>query len=259
MRDYVAEPWRATFEQNGLRTFDDFWRREIAWFEQPNFRRGGWSGVGRWELDNSQGRRVALFVKRQEDHVTRTWRHPFRGMATLRREFRNLCRFQHLQLPGPRLIYFAERRVEGHLRAMLVTEELAGFRSLEAWTEEWARQGWPAMAARQQWITAIADVVRRMHLHHFQHNCLYAKHVFVKPVNSAQVDVRVIDLEKAKRRWCRRRAVYRDLDTLHRHTPAWRLTDRVRFLKAYLKEEPSSLRPVWQALVRLSARKSDGA
>jgi hypothetical protein len=41
MRDYVAEHWRATFEHNGLRTFDDFWAREIAWFEPPNFRRGG--------------------------------------------------------------------------------------------------------------------------------------------------------------------------------------------------------------------------
>jgi hypothetical protein len=194
MRDYVAEQWRSILEHNGLRTFDDFWAREIAWFEPPNFRRGGWSGVGRWELPDPQGRRVGLFVKRQEDHVTRTWHHPFRGMATLRREFRNLRRFQHARLPGPALLYFGERRVGGHLRAMLVTEELAGFRSLEAWTEEWTRQGWPPPAARQQWITAVADVVQRMHAHRLQHNCLYAKHIFVKPVNSTEMEVCLIDL-----------------------------------------------------------------
>jgi hypothetical protein len=154
-------------------------------------------------------------------------------MATLRREFRNLRRFNK-STARPRSDLLRRTPVEGHLRAILVTEELAGFRSLEAWTEEWARHGWPSLAIRQQWI-AIAGAVHRMHAHRFQHNCLYAKHVFVKPVDSTEVDVCLIDLEKAKRRWCRRLAIHRDLDTLHRHTPDWRMTDRVRFLKAYLE------------------------
>jgi hypothetical protein len=256
MRDHLAEHWRATFEHNGLRIFDDFWARQIAWFEKPNFRRGGWSGVGRWELSLPQGGSVAVFVKRQEDHVTRTWRHPFRGMATLRREFENVLQFQRFHLPAPGLLYFGERKVEGHLRAMLVTEELKGFRSLEAWTEEWAHHGWPPLAARRQWIGAIASVVRQMHARRFQHNCLYAKHVFVKAGNSGGVDVRLIDLEKARRCWWRRLAVYRDLDTLHRHTPGWRVTDRVRFINAYLGgSNGRRQRQLWRALIRLSRRK----
>src|SRR4030095_5741238 len=110
MNEFLADDWRTIFEHNALRRFDDFWHREIAWLEKPNFRRGGWSGVGRWELTAPDGRRVAVFVKRQENHITRTLRHPVRGMATLRREFENLLLFRRCGVPTPALLFFAERR-----------------------------------------------------------------------------------------------------------------------------------------------------
>jgi len=258
MQHYLADNWRLIFEHNGLRTFDDFWRREIEWFEEPNYRRGGWSGVGRHELKSPEGGTVAVFVKRQENHVTRTWRHPLRGMATLQREFDNLLGFQSNQLPAPAPLYFAVWQVDGNLRAVLITEELTGFRSLESWTEEWIRDGWPPVAARRRVIEAVAKVVRRMHAHRFQHNCLYAKHIFVKPAASGEVEVCVIDLEKARRRWLRRLAVHRDLDTLHRHTPGWRRADRMRFLVAYLQVKSARMaRPLWRVLERLSEKKMD--
>jgi hypothetical protein len=258
MREYVAEPWRAIFEHNQLRTFDDFWRREITWFEKPNFRRGGWSGVARLVLKKSGGGNVDVFIKRQEDHVTRTWRHPFRGTPTLRREYENLRRFEAARLPVPGLLYFGEDQVAGHQRAVLVTEALAGYHSLEELSGEWMTRGWPSMATRRSLITGIAKVIARMHAHRFQHNCLYAKHVFVKQGNSGELEVRLIDLEKAKRRCSRRRAVHRDLDTLHRHTAGWRLTDRVRFLSAYLEGSNGSTRKrLWKVLVQLSRKKSD--
>ena len=89
MLDYVAEPLKPVFDYNGLFGFSDFWNRKIEWFEAPNHRRGGWSGVARSELTLPDGGRLPVFVKRQANHMTRTWRHPFRGQPTLIREFEN--------------------------------------------------------------------------------------------------------------------------------------------------------------------------
>jgi hypothetical protein len=179
-----------------------------------------------------------------------------RGIATLQREFDNLVDFQRLDLPAPAPLYFACPVAEGNRRAVLITEELGGFRSLEAWTEEWNRIGRPSGWIRQGWIATFAEIVRRMHEHRFQHNCLYAKHVFLR-LADGRSDVCIIDLEKAKRRWPRRLAVYRDLDTLNRHTPGWPATDRLRFLKAYAQtESTAAIRPLWRALGRLKRKKS---
>lgn len=257
MREYFADNWQAIFEHNGFRTFDDFWQREIQWFEQPNFRRGGWSGVGRCELKTPAGGTVAVFVKRQENHVTRTWRHPIRGQPTLVREFGNLREFERLRLPAPALLYFASRRVEGKLRAVLITEELSGFRSLEARAEDWTRSGRLAMVVRGNWIQGIAGVIARMHAHRFQHNCLYAKHLFLKTGAGEPVQIRIIDLEKARRRWWRSQAVYRDLDTFNRHAPGLSRTDRLRFLKAYLgSNDVKTVRLLWRKLARMAREKS---
>jgi len=257
MREYFADNWQAIFAHNGFRTFDDFWQREIEWFEQPNFRRGGWSGVGRCELKTPTGGTVAVFVKRQENHVTRTWRHPIRGSATLEREFANLLEFERLRLPAPALLYFASHQVEGKLRAVLITEELGGFRSLEARAGEWSCNGRPAIQVRTNWIKAMAEVISRMHAHRFQHNCLYAKHLFLRAGVGEPIEIRIIDLEKARRRCLRNRAVYRDLDTLNRHAPGWSRTDRLRFLKAYLgSNDVKTIRPRWRKLARMAQEKS---
>ena len=87
MNEYTAAEWKDTFAFNGLRTFDDFWKLEAKWFEEPNKRRGGWSGVARCELNLPGGGKVAVFLKRQEHHITRTFTHPVRGLSTFVREF----------------------------------------------------------------------------------------------------------------------------------------------------------------------------
>jgi hypothetical protein len=87
MNDYTAAEWKGIFAFNGLRTFDDFWKLEAKWFEEPNKRRGGWSGVARCELKLPEGGKAAVFLKRQENHITRTFTHPIRGLSTFVREF----------------------------------------------------------------------------------------------------------------------------------------------------------------------------
>jgi hypothetical protein len=259
---FLAEPWRSLFECNGLKTFEDFWQLKADWFEAPNERRGGWSGVARCELQLPQGGVAPVFLKRQENHITRTWRHPFRGMATLVREFDNLNRFAQGQIPTLRPLYFAVRRVSGNLRAILVTEELTGFRSLESLVREWGKKGWPALPERGRILNAVARAVRLMHDHLARHNCLYAKHIFVKWIPNEPsaptppVEVRIIDLEKSK--WTRSswQAGRGDLDALYRHSGRWRRTDCWRFLKAYLGEHhPVPAKEAWRIVARRSRRK----
>ena len=47
MKDYVDERWRPIMTYNGLPDFDALWRLDAQWFEEPNRRRGGWSGTAR--------------------------------------------------------------------------------------------------------------------------------------------------------------------------------------------------------------------
>ena len=92
MNEFIAPEWQPILAFNGLRSFDDFWEFEANWFEEPNQRRGGWSGVARCELKVPEGGTRRVFLKRQENHTTRTFTHPIRGMATFVREFRQILR-----------------------------------------------------------------------------------------------------------------------------------------------------------------------
>lgn len=260
MQEYFAKNWKAVFEHNGLRSFDDLWQLKADWFEEPNQRRGGWSGVARCELKQPGGGHVGIFLKRQENHITRTLLHPVRGIATLVREFRNFQRFDLCQVPTAPLVYFAQRRVDGNLRAMLVTEELAGFHSLENVMRAWRKTGRPSLAERGPMIQSIARAVRQMHQHHFRHDCLWSKHIFLKPAGPDKghpVDARIIDLEKTKRRLFKSSAVLRDLSTLDRDCRFFSRTDRMRFLKAYLQvQNVEKSKKLWRSVAAVSARRT---
>ena len=233
MNDYLAPDWQRIFEFNGLRSFDDFWKLEAKWFEEPNQRRGGWSGVARCELKLPDGGITRVFLKRQENHMTRTLAHPFRGELTFLREFRCIERYQQCGIPSLTPLYFAWRRVKGDNRAVLMTAELEGFRSLEDLARDWSPSP-PLPEIRRAVIHAVARLLAQIHSHQLRHNCFYPKHVFVRLGQDGNVEARVIDLEKTKARpfgWDRD---YRDLRTLNRHSYGWSLADRVRFFCAYL-------------------------
>ena len=121
MKEYTAAEWERIFAFNGLHTFDDFWKLEAKWFEEPNKRRGGWSGVARCELKLPEGGTTAVFLKRQENHITRTFTHPIRGLSTFVREFESIMRYRERNIPSLTPLYFACHRVDGNLRAILLT------------------------------------------------------------------------------------------------------------------------------------------
>ena len=237
--DYVSTEWRDALNANGLDSFEHIWPvADDAWFEPPNQARGGWSGVTRQTLTFPDGSWVGIFVKRQENHVYRSWRHGFRGAATLEREFRNCLRFMELGIPSMEPIYYAERRVAGNLRAILITRELEGYRSLDSAEFRPLRQ--MERPERDRLIASLADIIRKMHAHRFQHTCLYPKHLFVKRNPDGSLDARFIDLEKTRWLPFRRWVATRDLDSLRRHAEGWSRTDQMRLFLAYQQEKKLS-------------------
>ena len=233
MQDYLDATWQTALQQNGLDSFDRLWECTVQWFEEPNRRRNGWSGVSRCELVWPDGEKRACFLKRQENHNTFSWLHPLRGIPTFVREFRHIRHYRDCGVPTLHPVYFATRNLDGHARAILITEELTGFVALDAWLAGTHRP----LAQRRACLRSVADLSRGMHRHGIQHNCFFPKHVFVHASGKDSIESRVIDLEKSRWRPWWVTCALRDLDSLNRHSAGWSRTDRLRFLLFYLRRE----------------------
>ena len=239
MKEFVGDGWKKILSLNKLESFDSIWNLDVGWFEKPNKRRGGWSGVSRISLKTENGESVGVFLKRQENHNTKVWSSPFKGIPTFYKEFKNILRFIANKIPTVEPVYFACRNVNGKSQAILMTKSLDGFESLES--AVYARDGelLSNRELREQLMGAVAEVMRNMHKHHFQHRCLYSKHIFVRLVNGVW-EVKFIDLEKLKRTFFQKKAMIGDLYTLPRRISGWRRSDRLKFLKIYRQEEKLS-------------------
>lgn len=257
MKDFISDKWRAILEFNHLADFDALWALDAEWFEPPNHRRGGWSGVARYEMSLPGGGKAAVFLKRQENHNTRSWRHPITGIPTFLREFSRIMEYRHCGVSTLEPVFFGVRAHGGDQRAILMTEEMAGFTSLSDLGHAWKSSGFPQRDVRKQIVVAVADLLRRMHDHHIRHGCFFTKHVFVR-LSEGQAEAKVIDLEKSRRHPLRMACAVRDLYSLN-HAPAqeWRVTDRLRFLLCYLGTERLSpgAKRLWRKVAAVSARK----
>ena len=245
MNEFFGPHWQSILESNKLTSFDDFWSLTTPWFEEPNFRRGGWSGVTTVSIQNNKQQRT-LFVKRQENHTTRTWSHPIKGIPTFEKEFQNLQRFQQYGIPTLNLAFFCSRQQGNGQQAIFVTEELTGYQPMDTAVRDLTQQ------QRRHLLTAVAKVAYKMHLHHLQHNCFYPKHIFVKQ-QADTWSVKIIDLEKTKLTLTRQAATVRDLATLSRHSPNASFREQLYFLKVYFDEE--KLSKTSKRLIKLIQRK----
>lgn len=210
--------------------FNHFWQQQGEWVEEPNQRRGGESGVQR--LCNEKGQ--TLYAKRQTGHVYRSLLHPF-GRPTVLREYEALHSFEQLGVRVPNIVYCgAERDADNQWRALLVSEALEGFVEIDAWYEDGGRERYGEVL-HDRVLEDLARNLARMHLGHWQHGCLYAKHIFVKVVgtgDAARAEVALLDLEKCRRRISRQRAAANDLRQLRRHS-SWNEADWQKLLYFY--------------------------
>ena len=228
---FISSRHASILNRHQLNRFDAVWDYEIKWFEEPNQRRGGWSGVGRIALEDDSANQLFLFVKKQQNHGRKTWLHPISGEPTFRREFAWLQFLEARQFHAPKVAFYAEHGSGADQRAVLMTEALTEYQPLDMLSDHLR-----AKASRKQQmvlIQKIAEEIRRFHDFGLVHRALYPKHIFVKDAESAP-EIALIDLEKTRaNRWFIFRAFF-DLAALNRHAEGWRLTQRLAFFKHYL-------------------------
>lgn len=233
MPDYIHPAWVETLRNHRLTTFDALWDLRVALLESPNAERGGSSGVARVTLQRPGGDTVAVYLKRQRNHVRRTLRHPWRGEPTFAREFSMLQYLQRLGIAAPVPVFYGERRIDGEPCAILLTEELAGFRALADMLAE-METGKLRLAKpeRHRLIAAVARGVRALHACGVHHRSLYAKHIFVKAC-AGEYRVAFIDLEKSRFSRLPGWRMLQDLATLNYRTPLMSRSERLDFFKCY--------------------------
>lgn len=234
MDEYIAAKWLQILSEKGLSDFDALWSLQLEPLDRPNTGRGsgGWSSVSLLTFALPNGHEKRLIMKRQQSHKTRTVRHPFCGVPTFEKEFRNILHYKKLGIPTIEPVYFARRNSPDGTRAVLITEYLEGYRSLAELATIWQEHGQPDRSERNRLIKALASLIAKLHSKGLQHNSLYPKHLFIQQ-GVENADVKLIDLETTKRRpfgnWRR----IRDLESLLRRSRGWSRSDRLRFYKTY--------------------------
>ncbi|MBW1645893.1 MAG: lipopolysaccharide kinase [Deltaproteobacteria bacterium] len=245
--EFINPAYQELLARHRLLDFNAFWSLPEDWYEEPNNRRRGWSGVSIHRLPLAE-EALALFVKRQENHNFRSPTHPG-GRPTFYKEFRQLLALKQRQITTPPLVYYGERRRHGRRQAVLATIALAGYCSLDAWL---ADKSIPA-GEKSDRLEKIGRQIRKLHDHRFQHRALYGKHLLVNRELPADAGgLAFIDLEKT-RRWPLMTARLRasDLAQLLRHSPALSGGFDRDLLRGYCHD-----RPPWEEklLVRIEER-----
>lgn len=254
MLTYISEPHKALLQKNQLDAFEKVWAFEVKWFEEPNERRGGWSGVGRIELAQSEASMFAAFLKKQDKHCRTSLLHPIDGVPTFQREFEMMRYLASLNIGVPEVLFFG--RNPNSLETTLLTKELVDFLPLEALTEALFKNARPSLAQQRPVIQAVAQFTRRLHNAKVQHRSFYPKHIFVNNQNIHSPQVATIDLEKSRIQRIGILRTIMDLSVLNRHAKFWSRTRRLQFYKQYLGVQTLNGYHKWllKQIVKRSAR-----
>ena len=208
--------------------FDQWLALPGEWVEPPNVRRGGESGVKR--VSTASG--GVLYCKQQVEHAYYSMRHPF-GYPTAMRERDVLRACMALKVTVPVVVYAHCRKVAGVWQALLVTEALAGFSSLEECYARGDEQVWGEVL-HQRILQEIGACMARFNRDRWQHGCLRMKHIFVR-VQGEEVEVGLLDLEKSRQRFTVRQAAQHDMQQLKRHS-SWTDSQWQAFTYGYESE-----------------------
>ncbi len=232
MKYFFDPQWKGVFLKQGLADFEALWGLDLLSLDKPNRGRSrdGWSSVCAMNLELDNGACKKLIIKRQQNYNSRTLLHPFTGIPTFEKEMNSILHYARQDIPVVKPVYFARRKKNG-VQAILITEFLDGFISLDNLVKKWKQEEW-SHNTRNNLIKIIAKCISRMHAEGLMHNSMYPKHIFIKR-NGNDFLIRLIDLEKSKQGFFALHRRCRDLGSLHRRAKGWSAADRIRFLYAY--------------------------
>lgn len=236
MQDHVS-----ILTKHGLHNPKVVWGYEAEWFEPPNRKRGGWSGVNYLTLDG-QG----YYLKRQENYQRHSIRNPFIGEPTYVREYEMLQYLSDKGVQTPELVLFAQNARQ----SMMITAELKGFVAADQWLTECS------IKDKQPTLRALATAVRDMHRAGVVHRALFLKHLFVKS-GVEGLEVAIIDFEKARHSKWSFFGWFDDIRRCLQRSKMLTSADKTYFLKAYWDTQKFSW---WQQRVchwLINARKEN--
>lgn len=246
MQSTHSPQYQTLLQQHQLASFQQLWDYQGDWFEPPNRERGGWSGVNYIELADEAGEKHGFYLKRQQAHMRRIWRHPIAGEPTFVREFEILQHLNQHSVATPKLVFFESQQD----KAVLLTEALTGFVDADVWLKSH-----PDISIKKQrmFMRALATAVRKLHQASVQHRSLYLKHLFVKELNSV-FEVATIDFEKSRITPLIQFSKRSDLITLCNRTPDLSRSQKLQFFKEYF--EIKQLTPYYKKLCAYLYRQS---
>lgn len=227
---YLCPSFATLAKQQQLIHFNDFWDLTTPWFEAPNHRRNGWSGVIEYTLTDLNGHSHRYFIKRQENHNTRSLRHPFSGEPTYRRELISILKLQALNVPTLDVVYYQERKEKNNHQAILISKALENYQSFGEWYKSKPDEHQLATAFKR-----LAAIIKQLHHHKLAHYCLYPNHVFIKSDEKNTFDIRLIDLEKVRYTPISAQGRYKDLDCFLRHASGFSPNHLKMFFDEYFK------------------------
>lgn len=224
MFEYINKQWVAKLSASNLINFDAFWDLPNKWFEEVNRRRNGWSGV----ITKTIGKDI-VFIKKQENHNFKTWRHPFNGEPTFAREFRNIQILNENNINSLEVVFFG---IKGN-QCILATKDLnKEYQSLENILKK-------DQKIKLINLEKIANALSLLHQKKIQHTYPLPKHIYINKKNQS---VLFIDLEKMKKRTFRFQCSIRDLYSFLKFTITTMNKEELDyFFKKYFKKSNPSL------------------
>lgn len=195
----IAPEWQQQLSDADLLDIEAMTTREFDWFEKPNRRMGGWSGVSRLYLNPEapEAERVAVFLKIQNNHCYRTIQNFFVKRLSFERE---MDAFEALKHTGhlPELLLFATWSKGKDVGALVVTKDLEGFVCIEDTIKEIRKNRSDADVAIRNVLRCVADATRKMHATGWAHSSFKPKHFFIGKEQSGEYPIRFIDFERAR-------------------------------------------------------------
>lgn len=256
----IAPDWQPALHARKLDCFDALWNLSGQVVKRSNS-----TEVLRVALDNHVVFLKKYWLTSLNQLVSGITRGALFGTSKVRREFENMQRLHAWRLDAPAPVAWGEqRRAGGLVRSVLVSEGIpdpmpldrliVGAQARRAEASPPYRsvvgRGGPT-APNSALIIHLADYVRRLHAHHFEHHDLYWRNIILS--GDTLTHFYLLDAHKG-RIWDQKRereARAQDLATLDAPAPAFfRRTERLRFLLRHLDKR--RLDEETKALARLT-------
>ena len=238
-KTWVAPEWETALKDAGLLDIESVAKREFDWFEAPNKRRGGWSGVTRIVLNPEAApqEQQAVFLKIQQNHFYRAPSTLFLKRLSFAREFEALQALAPVVNCMPNLLLFAQWKHEGNQGSLIVTEALEGLQPFDHWLREQKNTASPQTEPIQKALQSIANAAREVHNAGWAHFGFYPKHAFIRKDENGAYTTCLIDLEKARQPLRSTQSTVEDVSRFLRHSTKLNNEEKVEYLRGYFQTD----------------------